>query len=237
MKLYKDEGIAILHQFEAIHRYQQHKFTQNDKRALSNLTERIHEEMKNYGETGVFIKLSSRSPKDSVLASQKMVDLSIQELDAMKEKYGLAEPDNIKITAFVRASCFAMNFKTAEEAVEMIVNSQRVYSDLVVQQLQDIWNLNIIFREWDDSLIPENEVRVFVFNKQITAMTQYYQYLHVPYLEDNKGEIEMRINQYFEDNIAPNIPFINYSFDLAILPDEIKVVEINNPVCSSFCLL
>lgn len=100
-----------------------------------------------------------------------------------------------------------------------------MFSLLVLQDFR----LNIVFRSWDGELIPEREIRCFVVDGRVTAMTQYYSSLFVPFLAENKAELQKRVLDYLEI-VIPLVKLANFTIDVGIRKDlSLCVVEINPP--------
>lgn len=49
-----------------------------------------------------------------------------------------------------------------------------VYEDLTLALLDKDFRMNVVFRSWNDDLVPEREVRCFVNEGRVTAMTQVF---------------------------------------------------------------
>jgi hypothetical protein len=79
------------------------------------------------------------------------------------------------------------------QALNLILSSKRVYYDLIevldcqqvkenkVDDINDIklhdWNNNIIIRQWNDLLDPSIEFRYFVYQSNLTAISQYIDHM------------------------------------------------------------
>jgi hypothetical protein len=71
------------------------------------------------------------------------------------------------------------------------------------------------------------EFRGFVFNRQLTAVTQYNDWLYYPPMIARRQEIEQQIRTYFE-KICNTLPHQHYLIDFIIFSEtEIKVIELN----------
>lgn len=54
-----------------------------------------------------------------------------------------------KTIAFVRAQSKSLLVDNAQEAMESLLSSSRIYGDLIMSFLQDEFELEIILRKWD----------------------------------------------------------------------------------------
>jgi len=89
--------------------------------------------------------------------------------------------------------------------------------------------MSIIIREWED-ILPEWEFRVFVFNREITSITQYYKMCFVPGMYEKKDDIVAIIRNLF-NLVIDNIPEDNFTIDFALSPDldieKCWIIEMN----------
>jgi len=128
-------------------------------------------------EVGVFVKMSSRSAKDSVLRSDKMKSLLKFELSKYVDK-GTAKPESGEIEinsskqmiSFVRAQSKAMQTFSGKEAVYNFYTSQRTHGDITLALLRDNFKMGVVLRLWNPKLIPECEFR---------GINHYHSYQHV----------------------------------------------------------
>ncbi len=171
-----------------------------------------------------FVKLSARSCKDSILRSSHFKDVLAKEMQNFKQRTA-----NDLITAYVRAQCIAMRRETAAAALEDMLESRRIYEDLTLALLDPQFKMEIVFRAWDEGLIPEREMRCFVANGKVAAVTQYYSSVYVPYLAENSAELQKRLLEYCGE-LLRLIPLQSLTLDIGMrLDGTFSVVEINPP--------
>jgi hypothetical protein len=174
-----------------------------------------------------FVKLSARSCKDSILRSTHFKNVLAKEMAALQQQQ--SRTPNDLITAYVRAQCFAMRRDTAAEALEDMLESRRIYEDLTLALLEPSFRMEIVFRTWDERLIPEREVRCFVAKGRVAAVSQYYSSVYVPYLAENKAAFETRLLEYCAQ-LLKVIPLESYTLDVGMRDDgSLCVVELNPP--------
>eukprot|EP01111_Echinosteliopsis_oligospora_P002130 TRINITY_DN13115_c0_g1_i1.p1 TRINITY_DN13115_c0_g1~~TRINITY_DN13115_c0_g1_i1.p1 ORF type:complete len:235 (+),score=47.52 TRINITY_DN13115_c0_g1_i1:58-762(+) len=157
------------------------KLTNEQDILLQHLRDQIDEAIKSFSEPDhkpkAFFRLSTRSPKDAVDKLPHLPSLLREELT---DTYHIHNPtlveDNDILIALKRAFFRAMSVTSAEEVMEMISRSSRAISDLKrALDNQDVspWHMLGIVREFVD--IPlEGELRGFVHNKKLNALSQYY---------------------------------------------------------------
>eukprot|EP00026_Physarum_polycephalum_P009263 Phypoly_transcript_09379.p1 GENE.Phypoly_transcript_09379~~Phypoly_transcript_09379.p1 ORF type:complete len:451 (+),score=72.02 Phypoly_transcript_09379:18-1370(+) len=220
------------------------ELNENEKAELEGLEKRIDDAMAEYVASSgyAFIKLSTRSPKDSVFSLTSMKQRIEEDIKKSKFEGGTPEANAEDITIFVRATCQCLCVKNGAEAVNLLVRSKRVMTDLVFAELRgstkDSIPMSIILREWDAKIHPEWEFRVFIFNNRLTAATQYTDILYVPEMAEKKAEIKEFIQNYWE-KVKSSIKCDTYTMDLAIDPSlqSAIIVELNGPPPSAGCSL
>jgi hypothetical protein len=76
------------------------------------------------------------------------------EMAAVGGDLSSAELSNKMLCAYVRAQCFAMRRQGAAEALEDMLESRRIYEDLTLACLEPAFSMDIVFRTWNDALVP-----------------------------------------------------------------------------------
>jgi len=227
LPLSKEEAVAIVHYYEETRKKEVGKLTEADKQLLDKLSLRIQKKIRAFKEDGIFVKLSSRSAKDAAISSGRMKTLASTELQALRGLYPNEDPRVVKMLAFVRASCFAMKITQGAEALDLLIRSQRIMVDLTMRLLNDAFEMNIVFRQWNTDLQPEKEFRAFLSNGKLTCITQYYSKLYVPSFKKKEQQIKDKLVTYF-NSIQQDIPLKNYALDMALLEgDKVVIVELN----------
>ena len=182
----------------------------------------------------VFVKLSTRSPKDSkkalakahVLYKIRLMALTSQQQQHQQHGVACVDPNTRwKILCEEVANCSAVS--TAAEAIELLLDSERVYEDLefalrgvstqmtgasaqsarvAVSTEQDEgeegerrWILDLVARAWDPRLSPASEFRGICWEGKLTCLCQYFHPLLFEELKGNKATIERDILATFGD--------------------------------------
>jgi len=215
------------------------ELTQAEKNHLQVLRERLDLAILPFVERGgaAFVKLSTRSPKDAAFFTKDVKDYIRQdiELNVAEVVPGTPECDAEDISIFVRSTTKCLAVRSGDEAVQLLTRSQRVFEDIVGAELmssRDGFSLSLVLREWDGSIIPEWEFRVFVQNNRLTSATQYNPICFVPKMMENEERIKSCISDYW-DMVKGSITEPTYTLDLALTPEitveSTKIIEINAP--------
>jgi hypothetical protein len=212
---------------------------------LGNLALRIDDVIQNHfnSNEGVFVKLSTRSPKDSKTIFR---NASISFRDRVTEP----RPDDITL----RASSSEDNYRmivmseemlqsclvhTGHDAVTILCDSQRVAEDLMYayeekeERCSDTrseeYQISIVIRAWDSRVLPKCEFRGFVWDRHLNCLGQYWHSLFFPHLQG--PEIQRQISEdclRFFDGIKDSLPIPNAMLDLAWFgPGEVLLIEVN----------
>eukprot|EP01097_Dermamoeba_algensis_P006620 TRINITY_DN4127_c0_g1_i1.p1 TRINITY_DN4127_c0_g1~~TRINITY_DN4127_c0_g1_i1.p1 ORF type:complete len:395 (+),score=78.24 TRINITY_DN4127_c0_g1_i1:45-1187(+) len=199
--------------------------SKRDAELILSLQNRIDKQIEenSWRESGVFIRLSSRSPKDGqpleVSALLQALDEGLKtrhEGDPLKEA-------NQKLETFFRVTMKLLRVTSGREALSLILSSERVFLDSILaldcQKLEgDVWRTQIVLRKWENRLREDFEFRGFVCNNQLTALSQYNHYCVFPHLLKWKSVIQEKINRKWAE-VQELIPHPSYIIDFAILFD------------------
>ncbi len=154
---------------------------------------------------GVFVKLSSRSPKDSRLSQTRALALVREQLMARRAA-GLPVSDNDVTVAIMSASIAALRLASARAVLTCLLTSDRVCEDDLPLALgfPACWTQHLCLREWV-TIPPAGELRAFVFGGRLTALTQYYVPAHFPELVAHRERAAALVQELF-DAMAPRCP-------------------------------
>eukprot|EP01124_Arcella_intermedia_P011001 TRINITY_DN17503_c0_g1_i1.p1 TRINITY_DN17503_c0_g1~~TRINITY_DN17503_c0_g1_i1.p1 ORF type:complete len:440 (-),score=92.11 TRINITY_DN17503_c0_g1_i1:51-1370(-) len=161
-----------------------------------------------------FCRLSTRSPKDGVSVSAEDKKLAITE--RLKKKLSLLAVSN------------------AEQVVNLITRSQRVFSDIQFYFQYRVpgstsGKLYLILRDFLADLPIDHEFRCFVHNRKLTAISQYQCYCVFPALADEAHVRKCRESmiECFE-KVKNVFAMDSYIIDLVVFPDySCQVIELN----------
>lgn len=218
------------------------KLTTEQYEILQNLEQKIDQLLKqNFPNRCAFIKLNTRSPKDSpyrMESNESVKNLVNQELLEVKKELIIASENqqsnnsiqNLVTICFTKAMNKAMKIQTGKQAMELLLNSERISTDISknLNFGNTHFHSKIILREWDDEIVenPHLEFRCFVHEQNLNAVTQYFSDTYFTPLLQNKKQIEQRIINFFNDTAKHLIPHPSYVLDLFV-GKNIKIIEIN----------
>eukprot|EP00026_Physarum_polycephalum_P010267 Phypoly_transcript_10424.p1 GENE.Phypoly_transcript_10424~~Phypoly_transcript_10424.p1 ORF type:complete len:433 (+),score=73.40 Phypoly_transcript_10424:114-1301(+) len=178
-----------------------------------------------------FVRLSTRSPKDAGLFDDGQFKAMVQkELIQIMEQHGKKSteiPDpNEKLMAVFSISSKQLEVKNGEQAMGLLLESERIYTDLRHALEKDVdWDMKFIVREFV-SLDVSYEFRGFACKNTLTAISQYNNLCYYPHFQDKEQAIVDKIVEFYK-TICADIKYIAYVIDFVIIGDVVKVIEIN----------
>ncbi|MCY3414165.1 MAG: hypothetical protein INQ03_21145 [Candidatus Heimdallarchaeota archaeon] len=167
-------------------------------------------------EAGIFVRLSTRSPKDSKIALVKGKQVLENHSDLINE--------NQKTILQMEAHKTALKVHSGEEAIQILCSSTRVYDDLK-EAVEKHSPGKLIIRQWKEMRL-EHEFRGFVYDNTLTALTQYFHYCYFPGLKDKMGDIQRRVTKLFEE-FKDKVDMDNYIIDFVVTEKDAYLVEFN----------
>lgn len=184
----------------------------------------------------IFIRLNPRSPKDGVMypGCSRYTWLRMRVSEGMEEINRIQgtpiEIKHRKQALLASLAIQALAIETGEEAVDLLTNSERTFRDInQALQFPKLWDMKGIMRSFEP--IPyHNEFRVFVYEGQITAISQYDHRLYFPELNtgDARERIQETITAFFRDEVRELLGSKSYIIDLGITQEgKVKVIELN----------
>src|SRR3989338_902722 len=177
-----------------------------------------------------FVRLSVRSPKDAAALLDRGVILPVlrRHLRAVATEQGIdlfvpaKPPSGRTASAETAAAMLAANGKlialkrtffelaavsSASEALALMKNSSRLISDMkraLTHAPKLGFGLELIVRQFV-SFLPEFELRAFVHQGRLTALSQYFADIYVPGLEASSEAIKGAVACYFEERVRPSL--------------------------------
>ncbi|KAH3766168.1 D123 protein [Pelomyxa schiedti] len=205
--------------------------TTNAREACLAMEARLDESIRGFGETGAFVKLDSRSPKDSVLLSvpSEGRERIFQCLDSMNFSTTDTESqrENKDFIAFLKAASSLMMVNTGRQAMlRLFGESSRVEADLkkaLEFSSNSAYPVSVIVREFV-KIEPHQEFRVFISNRKLTAVSQYF---HFCLFEHFSPDLEERIKQFFESSLKENLPAASCIADIVVTETSVMLIELN----------
>lgn len=125
---------------------------------------------------------------------------------------------NRKLHALYRASTYALKVSNGKDAVKLLVESDRIQGDLLEYVEGKIKYLNVVVREFR-TFDPDLEFRGFIYQGNLTALTQYNEFVYFPSLKEKKQVLQTLILELFHQ-LAQKIPLKNYVLDFLLCVDK-----------------
>ncbi len=217
-------------------------------RLEQKINEYIQKERDRVGDqnAGVFIRLSTISPKDAVVNRpdfQSHIDSALRDyIEPLENDMGLSfvSPMNRRIYALYIASTTAMKVMSADRALDMLIESGRTQQEISTT-LRKNDQIYLVVREWATFDVA-HEFRAFVNEKKLTAMTQYNPFLLFPHLVAQREDISQLVQEFFYEKFVHKLSMDRYILDVLLtlkrgvnITDKIpvkdkydvKIIEIN----------
>lgn len=180
--------------------------------------------------SGVFVKLSTRSPKDSKTIFRKAEAAFHDRLDEHGNVSGwTTSKENARLIAFSEEMAKANAVTNGRDAVTILLDSWRIAEDLMYafEDGKKEHSVSLVIRGWDARILPKCEFRGFVWDCQLTCVGQYWHSLYYPDLFDQKDRIGQDLLTFFK-TIQDSLPVPTAMLDLAWLgPGDVVLIEVN----------
>jgi hypothetical protein len=171
-------GVALLRYFDE-HRKKSKisMLTDAHKQMIATLCQRVDEMLAAEYQNQAFVKFSFRSPKDATVHSQATTDrvLEITKPNSpWMKSCGFDQIDNnVLLAALLQSSIDTMLVRNSQEVLNLLVQSDRAYEDLHFQvENKQTYEISLVIREWGNMQL-HHEFRCFVYQKHISAVSQY----------------------------------------------------------------
>lgn len=189
---------------------------------------------KEVNETGFFVKLSTRSPKDSHTVFRKAAAAFGKRVAAKGGKLSAeateTAEDNARLIAFSEENVRACVVRSGEEAIRILCDSYRVAEDLMYafDEGEKAVSVSVIIRAYDSRILPHTEFRAFVWGGRLSCVGQYWHSLYYPQLEAQREDIIRDCQALFE-RIKGALPVPQAMLDIAWLGPgkETILIEVN----------
>ena len=229
----KQYEINVLHQKVQLNEEEYEIYKQLEQKIEEILQTHFYDEEEDI--VAAFVRMSSRSPKDAAFSSENMKQLLSKKLYEKKAAFRKTKStsqvlvQNYEFIAFFEAQLETLKFESAQQVLELHCTSRRVYDDLktALQYKSDEnnknenlrWNTQMVFRKWSENHDIMLEFRGFVYNRKLTAISQYFDPLYFEKLNKNKN-VYLKAMQSFYDSVKDQIPFDNCIIDFLITEPE-----------------
>ena len=193
---------------------------------LNNLADRLSSTISSFTSgKGAFVKLSTRSPKDSPVAFEKARVAYQACLGSLGENPSL----NSRLDLLSTVVGESLKVTSGEEAVKILISSDRVGEDLeyALENGDDEFMkcIHLVVREWVN--VPQwAEFRGFVSNGQLRALGQYNYLVRFPVLQDKVNRIKDDLKK-FHASIQERIKMEQYIIDFVWTEETMYLIEFN----------
>ena len=184
----------------------------------------FNEALTQFSNNEAFLRLSTRSPKDSQYLFKEAASIMSNDLVYWNE----LDNKNQQLVSFVVSMLKAMKITNGRKIIDTIAQSPRVFGDLIaltssVDPSECV--TNVILREWHD-IRPDHEFRVFVSRRLrkesiVTAISQYFHFLYFDktpadcfnFLDEQTRQVFItQLEHYVLKSVDPEVAqFLNYS--------------------------
>jgi len=154
-------------------------------------------------ECQVFVRLSSRSPKDAIYHLEQFPKLYQEKLLEFKDQESVFS----KLHAFYKASTEVLSVSTGRQATDLLRRSNRIQGDLEAC-LENKETMQLIVREFVQFPV-KNELRGFVYKGVLTALTQYNNIAYFPDQKKDKEDVEERVKLFMDELIPAMKPSLD----------------------------
>ncbi|CAF0818310.1 unnamed protein product [Didymodactylos carnosus] len=171
----------------------------------------------------MFVRLSTRSPKDAGLILKERLKILYQQMMPS----ATTDDMNQCLIAFDEASIRLLCVSDGFDCVQLLLASERIQDDFKST------SLNLILRYFERNRRLENEFRGFIYRRKLTALTQYNESIYYPNLLINKSKILDSIIKFLNDQqVLEQLPLENCVLDFILLELEdgnykVYICEIN----------
>jgi thioester reductase-like protein len=171
-----------------------------------------------------FLKLSSRSPKDSKARLENLNE-TLSSLGLHKDHLSTPEA-SVKL---LKAECSSLRVINARQGLLLFLDSSRIEEDLTSCELLHQYPLQCIVRKFV-TIEPHLEFRLFVFSGKLNCASVYHKHCFIPFIVEHQTTIQKKLIEYWQ-LISEKITASHYALDIVFSTDlqSIRVVELNFP--------
>ena len=197
---------------------------------MNDLVKRLEDKILEMGSSDdcVFVKTSSRSAKDSPLATDHFRKLYVKFLNELD--ISVREIENEQIICLLKAAFQCLKIKNAKTAIDMLIQSERIYQDmlLAIEMPSTKFKENLVIRKFYDIDI-DMEFRGFVFNGNLNALSQYNFLVYSERLNIHRELIADLILNYYRNVVSKKLAeakFVlnNFVIDFAVFSSNFYIL-------------
>lgn len=141
---------------------------------------------------------------------------------APKDTAWISTSGNLRCTTF---SEIALLLRSSDSLVHDLCHAYDSCSDKTMSRPPVFF---LALRKWYSSLQPEMELRCFVRGHQLVGISQREVTTFYPVLCEKKHDLEVSIEEFFNDNVRLKFESEDYTFDVYVTNDgRVKVLDFN----------
>eukprot|EP00746_Dinoflagellata_sp_MGD_P100615 gnl/MRDRNA2_/MRDRNA2_40950_c0_seq1.p1 gnl/MRDRNA2_/MRDRNA2_40950_c0~~gnl/MRDRNA2_/MRDRNA2_40950_c0_seq1.p1 ORF type:complete len:442 (-),score=80.29 gnl/MRDRNA2_/MRDRNA2_40950_c0_seq1:156-1481(-) len=180
---------------------------------LSSLSCRLETVICEQHGKAAFVKLTTRSPKDSYYAiceARRALQAKKLSLDCNQ---GNVDNHNQLWVAFAESLRLQQCVTSGETALLLLATSHRVHEDLTTDLFDNPRGkqsdqIQLSVRTFDVAVAPHTEFRGFVWDRKFVCCGQYFHQLHFPEFQDSAitRQIALDLRRFYDEKIVHGIP-------------------------------
>ncbi|XVE67521.1 hypothetical protein DITRI_Ditri08aG0167600 [Diplodiscus trichospermus] len=141
---------------------------------------------------------------------------------APKDSAWISTSGTLRCTKF---SEIALLLRSSESLIHDLCHAYDSCSDKTMSRPPSFF---LALRKWYPSLPPEMEFRCFVRGQQLVGVSQREVTTFYPVLSEKKNDLQVLIEEFFNDNVRLKFESEDYTFDVYVTKDErVKVLDFN----------
>lgn len=180
---------------------------------LSSVASRIENAVLEKHGGAAFVKLTTRSPKDSydaLAGARRSLQDQKQILSASEVAEGEEDKHSLLWTTFAEELRLQQRVASGDKALLLLATSNRVYEDLTTDLFENPGGkdqIQLSIRTFDSSVTPQTEFRGFVWDKRFVCCGQYFHQLYFPDFQDDVllARISADLRRFYDETILPNM--------------------------------
>ncbi|KAH3762655.1 hypothetical protein Pelo_5504 [Pelomyxa schiedti] len=132
-----------------------------------------------------------------------------------------------------------LRVKSADEIFDILLRSDRILTDLELLRgfAYSAKFMSIVLIPWDNTHFPSPlEFRCFVYNKKLTAISQYEWSRVIPQLQDDQTCQKVKSSiLHMHAQLQQHVPYPSYVMDIVLLPLQPPTVEHTTEASPATC--
>lgn len=178
---------------------------------LSSLCSRLETAICEQHGKAAFVKLTTRSPKDSYYAICEARRALQEKRPALDDKQADVDRHNQLWIAFAESLRLQQRVTSGETALLLLATSNRVHEDLTTDLFDNPRGkdqIQLSIRTFDVAVAPHTEFRGFVWDRKFVCCGQYFHQLHFPEFQDPAilRQISSDLRRFYDETIVHAIP-------------------------------